>query len=139
MRKKAPPWTPGKSGNPAGRPKGIVDRRTALREAIAGELPAIARVLVEKAKDGDVQAASLIMSSCMPKLRPSREPIELAGLPQEATAVEVASALIRGAVQGRLPVDAASELIAAMASAAKILEVEQLSQRIAALENRNVS
>jgi hypothetical protein len=134
----APQWRKGQSGNPAGRPRGIVDRRSALKEAIAGELPSIVRKLVVKAKDGDVQAAGLILSRCLPPLRPSRELIQLDALPDGATAVEIASALVRASVQGRIPCDAASEVVTAMAAAARVLETEELAARVATLESKHV-
>lgn len=132
--KKAQPWKPGQSGNPKGRPRGVVDRRAALREALAGELPAIVAKLVAAAKGGDVQAASLILSRALPPLRPSRAPIELDGMPERGTAAELATALVAAAAHGKLPTDAAADLIGAIANVSRIIEAEQLAARIAALE-----
>jgi len=132
--KKAQPWKPGQSGNPKGRPKGIVDKRAALRKALGDELPAIVAAVVKAAKGGDVQAASLILSRAMPPLRPSREPIVLEGVPERGTAVELAQALVVAAARGKLPTDAAADLIGAIAATSRIIEVEELARRITALE-----
>lgn len=130
-------FQPGVSGNPEGRPQGVPDRRRILRDTLSGELPAIVAKLVDAAKAGDVQAASLIMSRCLPPLRPQREPTAVPGIPGDASATEVAQALVAAATRGELASDAAAELIAALAAVARIREVDELTQRIATLESRH--
>lgn len=57
-----PAWVKGgPSPNPAGRPKGIVDRRQKVQVALMDDAPAIARVVIDAALDGDMQAASLVL------------------------------------------------------------------------------
>ncbi len=129
-------FTRGKSGNPKGRPRGVPDRRAALRDALRDELPAIVAKLVEAARAGDIAAASLILSRCLPPLRPSREPVTVEGIDAAGSATETARGLIAAAVRGELPTDAAAELIAALGAVAKLCEVDDLARRIEALENR---
>lgn len=126
------------SPNPAGRPRGIPDRRTALRDVLGKELPAIVRKLVAAAKSGDVQAASLILSRCLPPLRPSRDLIALPGLTQDATPTAIATALVAAAMRGELPSDAAAELVAALGAVGKLREVDDLAARISALEKGSI-
>jgi hypothetical protein len=135
--KKDTKWKRGESGNPRGRKVGSKDRRSALRDVLGAELPAIVARLVDAAKVGDVQAASLLLSRCLPSLRPSRELVEVPGLKADRTPTEVATALISAATRGELPSDAAAELVAALGSVARLREVDELAARIAALEKGN--
>ena len=100
----------------------------------SGELPAIVAKVVEAAKGGDMQAANLILSRVLPPLRPSRALIELDNVPERGTAAELAQALVAAAAHGKLPSDAAADLVAAIAATARIIEVEELARRITALE-----
>ena len=62
-------WKPGKSGNPAGRPIGLRNRSTIMREwldmVVDGEpnLHRIMRALVNKASEGDVAAIKEALDS----------------------------------------------------------------------------
>lgn len=64
-------FRPGQSGNPSGRPKGLKPSVAALRkELITDEdLRAIVDVVVEKAKEGDLIAAGMILDRRLPRLR----------------------------------------------------------------------
>lgn len=129
-------WKTGESGNPAGKPKGAKDRRTAWRTALADELPGIMRKLVEAARAGDVSAASLILSRVAPPLRQQREPVELPALAKAHTVGDQARAVLAAVADGRLSPDVAAELLGAVASAAAAIETSELAARITALESR---
>lgn len=59
-------FQPGQSGNPAGRPKGSVNRQLAmLRDAVDKVLP----LVLERAMQGDVEAQKLILEKGLPKFR----------------------------------------------------------------------
>lgn len=66
----------GISGNPNGRPKTKVAKAD-LREAIAESLPDIITMLVDKAKDGDINAAKILLDRCVPTLKPQAAPINV--------------------------------------------------------------
>lgn len=51
-------FTPGSSGNPAGRPKGIADRRTSVRALLGPHLIGLANAQLAKALAGDSAAAA---------------------------------------------------------------------------------
>ena len=126
----------GRSGNPKGRPAGIPSPTAKLRNIIAGDLPGILAALVEKAKDGDVGAANLLLSRCLPPLRPQSEAdeIPLAG----ETLAERAEGVVGAALAGAISPTVAAELMAVIGKHAQIIETAELERRITALEaNQN--
>ncbi|WP_406696940.1 DUF5681 domain-containing protein [Sphingomonas glaciei] len=72
-------WVKGQSGNPAGRPPGRPDPRTKITRALMDEGVEIARVVTAAAKDGDLQAASLVLLPHRPSApaRGSRSGVQL--------------------------------------------------------------
>lgn len=64
------------SPNPNGRPRGIVDKRTRVTQALMDDAPKIARVVIDAALAGDVQAAGLVLSRVAPALRAQTERVE---------------------------------------------------------------
>jgi hypothetical protein len=78
QRPRGKPFAKGVSGNPAGKPKGVRNRATALLEAIADEdLLAIVTKIVAKAKAGDLIAAKLILDRVAPAPKGRTVAIEL--------------------------------------------------------------
>lgn len=127
-------FKPGKSGNPKGRPVGIIDRRTKWRDTLRAELPDLLKRLVVLARAGDVQALKLILDRVAPPLRPQAEPVEI---PAVATAVSLgakARAVLDALGAGQLTADSAADVLAALGSIARIVEHDELAARIAALE-----
>src|SRR5882757_27955 len=73
----APKWHPGmKSPNPAGRPKGIVDRRQKLQSAFADDGVAIVKVVIDKALEGDMQAATIALARIAAPLKAQAECVQ---------------------------------------------------------------
>ena len=63
-------FQPGHSGNPIGRPKGIVDRRLKLRGLLEDHADEIIEKLVELAKAGDSNALRLCVDRLLPRVKP---------------------------------------------------------------------
>lgn len=60
-------YTSGQSGNPAGRPKGIKDKRTALADLLKPHAEELVAKAVELARSGDVNALRLCIERLIPK------------------------------------------------------------------------
>lgn len=64
-------FTTGTSGNPAGRPPGIKDKRVNIREQLLGPiLPEAIEKLHAAVKEGERWAIELVVSYSMPKPKP---------------------------------------------------------------------
>ena len=63
------PWKQGESGNPNGRPRKSQRSMAQLRSQISEHLPDVIEVLANAAKEGDVQAARILVERCVPSMR----------------------------------------------------------------------
>ena len=65
-------FQPGQSGNPSGRPKGIIDKRAGLRELLESHAKEIIEKLIERAKAGDPVALRLCVERLIPRIKPDQ-------------------------------------------------------------------
>lgn len=105
-----------------------------LRQSIADDMPGIIQTLVGLAKDGDVHAAKVLLDRICPPLKPQALAINL---PVNGSLAEQGGEIIRATMTGKIPSDIGSQLITALAQQAKIIEVDELTKRIEALEQRS--
>ena len=63
-------FQPGQSGNPKGRPKGIIDKRAELRGLLEPHAKEIVEKLIESAKAGDPNALRLCVERLIPRVKP---------------------------------------------------------------------
>lgn len=125
-------FKPGQSGNPNGRPKGSGLAGT-LRKAIANDAADIVQTLIEQAKGGDVQAARVLLDRIVPALKAEAQAVEVPGLAAGGLR-ERAQAVLDAAATGELAPDTAAGLVAAVGALARVVEINELDVRIAALE-----
>jgi Family of unknown function (DUF5681) len=127
----------GKSGNPAGLPKGTRHRATQLAEKLVeDDAEDIVRAVVNAAKAGDPTAMRL----CIERLIPVRKgrPITF-DLPQIETAADVTGALgtIAGAMAaGELTPDEAGTIVGVIEAKRRAIETVELEERMSKLEER---
>ncbi len=124
-------WAPGQSGNPSGRRPGT-GKVAKLREDIAGHVPDIVARLVEQAKDGDVQAARLLLERVVPPMKAVEAPAPLAL--EGSTLTDQGRAVMAAVGAGELAPGQGAALLAALGTLAKLAEADELERRIAALE-----
>ncbi len=130
--KESTKFKPGVSGNPRGRRKDKTPA-TLLRKSIAEAMPEIILTLIDSAKAGDVAAAKCLLDRVCPTLKPQAQPI---CLPANGSLAEQGGEVIRATLAGQIPPDIGAQLITALANQSKIIEIDELTQRIEALEGK---
>lgn len=128
-------WKPGQSGNPDGRPKGSKNPSTKLRELIDAE--AIVKKLEAAALAGDVQAARTLLERALPVYRATAEPVQVQGMGGADTLTDKARVVLEAVADGRIPPDVGAQLVGAIGTVARVVELDELLRRIEALENRH--
>lgn len=123
-------FPPGTSGNPQGRPK---SETAALRQSLADGAVDVVKVILDAARAGDMQAAKIVIDRLLPPLKATAQAVHLA-LPENASALDTARAILSATASGILAPDIASQLISAVGTFCRIEEIEELRDRIAALE-----
>lgn len=131
-----PNWHKGmKSPNPKGRPKGIVDKRQKVTQAMLSDAHEIADVVITKAKEGDLQAASLVLSRVMPTLAAQAEKVQFDLDPSAPLAQQVEQVLMATAI-GEIAPDNTKRIIEAIGALGAIRQMDEIEQRLAALEKK---
>lgn len=125
-------WKPGQSGNPKGRAKGSENPATKLRKMI--DTGALVQRLQDAAMAGDVQAARTLLERALPVYRTTAEPVDIPELDGNGTLTGKAGAVLTAVGAGRVPPDVGASLVAAIGNVAKLAEVDELTRRVAALE-----
>jgi len=126
-------FTKGASGNPAGRPKGIKDKRHRFNEAIESMIPGVLESVFQKAVAGDMTAAKMLLDRSLPTKRPEQERVQISI--KENTALN-ARDVLQGVFAGEVSPDVGASLLNAITSALKAIEVEDFAKRIEALESK---
>ncbi|MFH0784022.1 MAG: DUF5681 domain-containing protein [Pseudomonadota bacterium] len=128
------PFQPGQSGNPAGKRPGAKNRATVLAQSLFdGEVEALTRKVIDLAKGGDMQALRVCLDRLCPPLKAQAAPVQVE-IPSTDSMSDIAHAFIKAAADGRLPPDVAIQLVSAVGTLARVVEIDELKVRLAALE-----
>jgi hypothetical protein len=131
-------WTPGmKSPNPSGRPPGILDKRSRVTKALMEDAPAIARVVIDKALEGDMQAAGLVLARVAPPIKQQAEKVEF-DLSPDRPLGEQAQQILAAVAAGQVDPETGRTLITCIQSVAGIQAIENLESRIIMLEAKQI-
>ena len=132
-----PPYRPGQSGNPAGRPKGVRDKRVALRALLEPHVEALVAKVVAKALEGDTAALRLCLERIIPPLKSRDENIVIEGL--EEGLANQAREVVRHMASGHITPNQAYGVLRLIAGQARIIEVAELERRVEQLEDKHDS
>jgi hypothetical protein len=130
-------FEPGQSGNPAGRPPGIKDKRTAMRELLAPHATDLVAKVVELALGGDTSALRMCMDRLIPTIKARDEAVRLSL--GDGRLADKGQTVLTALGDGTIAPDVAAAILQAIASQARIVEVDEIERRLAALEARQAT
>jgi len=132
----SPNWKKGMpSPNKNGRPRGIVDRRTKVTQALMDDAPKVARVVIDAALAGDVQAAGLVLSRVAPALRAQTERVAF-DFDASASVTEQAEAVLQAIADGKVAPDVGKQILDGISTLYGIKQIAELEARLLALEEK---
>jgi Family of unknown function (DUF5681) len=126
-------FKPGQSGNPRGKPRGPNYATKFMESLKKGDSQAIIQAMVEKARNGSVAAAELILSRLMPVPTGRRVSFEWPeGLDSESIG-KAFDAIMVGVGAGQITPDEGLQIANIMKLKAQIMDTDQIQKEIAEL------
>jgi hypothetical protein len=130
---KTPLWKKGQSGNPAGKPKGC-GALSWFNTFIKSRREDILNSIVDRAMHGNSTAMELVVTRMIPSFQPADEAINLEGFKEAKTRTERAQVVSDGVSSGVITPNQGVVIMTVLEKAAKIQEVDDLANRIEAIE-----
>ena len=127
-----PKFKKGISGNPSGRPAGQTPGAK-LRKAIEAKADDILQAVIDAAVNGDMAACKMLLDRITPALKPQALSINL---PVKETLPEQGNEIIRATMAGQIPPDIGSQLITALSNQGRLVELQELAERLSRLEKK---
>lgn len=138
MRGDGKQFEEGQSGNPAGRPKGALNRTTlAMQALLDGEAEALTRKAIEMAQDGDAVALRMCLDRLLPVRKDRPVMFDLPTITTTADIPKATAALLSAVASGEITPSEAADIGRAVEAHAKTIEVRDLQDRIERLEARS--
>lgn len=128
-------WQPGQSGNPKGRPIGSRNKKNVIAEEFEKDGSAVARVVMNAALEGDMQAANMVLQRLSPPLRARAEKVTFE-LSPDAPLHQQANQVLASVAEGAIDPETGKLLIDCIQSVAGIRAVDELEKRLIALEEK---
>jgi len=124
----------GQSGNPVGRPRGIKDKRTSIRELLKPHAKDLIDKAVSLALDGDTTALRLCLDRLIPPLKQRDEPVslKLTG----TTLTENGLSVINALSKGEITPSEANSFLQAIVAQTRITEMDEIEVRLTEIEKR---
>lgn len=134
-RKQDGTFKAGRSGNPAGRPKGSRHKASLAVDALLqGEVEELTRAAITKAKEGDAPALRLCLDRIAPARKDSPVSFALPPIKSAADTVSASASLLDAVASGEVTPDEASRVMALLTAHKALVETGDLEARIMALE-----
>jgi hypothetical protein len=126
----------GVSGNPNGRPKGVVDKRTRLSGLLESHAEALVQKAVDLALKGDSQALRLCIERLIPRPKDETVSIPMEGpFPTNTEGLlQFSQKIMEIMTNGTTTPQEALTLMAIVENIRKLIETSDLSQRLEAIE-----
>ena len=127
------PFEKGVSGNPNGRPKGIIDKRSKLRGLLQERAPELINKVIERALEGDMAALRICVDRCLPPLKSGDEALERPLIDMNNTAVAV-NELLQRVYAGEETPEKVKRIIDVIAAKIDVDELKDLNERLVNIE-----
>ncbi len=125
----------GQSGNPAGRPRGSLNRATVLaQELLSARVESIAGKLIELAERGDMRAIRVCMDRLAPVIKHQPIAVELPPIEKPADSVEAVASIAAAVAAGELTATEAAQLAKVVDVYVRALDSKGFDQRLSKLE-----
>jgi hypothetical protein len=132
---KAMPFQKGQSGNPAGRPRGALNRATVLAQTLLSErAESIAGKVIELAERGDMTALRVCMDRLVPVIKHQPIAVELPPIEKPADSVDAAASIAAAVAAGELTATEAAELAKVVDVYVRALDSKGFDERLSKLE-----
>jgi len=125
-------FRPGRSGNSAGRPRGVPDRRNQFRDVVGDRISGVVDVVICAALSGDISACKLLLDKLVPNARQVDVPFRLQAVGDSLS--DRGESAISAMADGHISPDQAAQVTGALLNMARIREVDDLIARIERLE-----
>ena len=127
-------FQPGQSGNPAGRPKGIIDKRWALRKRLEDASEILVDEAIKRAIEGDSGLMRALLGRLVAPAKAETLPTSFT-LP-EGSLTDQANAVMQAVSAGVIAPSTGGELLSALGQVAKIREADEVLSRVEALDRK---
>lgn len=138
QKQRKPPstaWSKGQSGNPAGKPKGCLNRSTrAVLALMEGEAEGLSRVAVDLALSGDISALRLCLDRIAPPRKDNPVVLPLPDVTDPANLAQATAEVVRAAGAGEITPSEGAALAGLLEAHRKAAETTSLTARLDALE-----
>ena len=130
------PFQKGESGNPAGRPRGALNRATVLAQTLLSErAESIAAKVIELAVQGDRTAIRVCMERLVPVIKDQPIAVQLPPIEKPADSVEAAAAIAAAVAAGELTATEAAKLAKVVEVYVRALDSKGFDERLGELEH----
>ena len=128
----------GESGNPKGRTAGSRNKATlAALALLEGDLEAVTKVCVDRAKDGDLMAIKLILDKVIPNAQERQLSVNLPKVEGAANLPVALAAVLEMVSKGELTPGEGQTITAMIEAYRKGVELADIEARLTALEDRD--
>jgi hypothetical protein len=131
-------WKKGQSGNPHGMRPGSRHKATVFAEhLLKGQCEGLVKKTIELGLAGDTSALKLCLDRLLPAIRTRPIQFKLPALRTVSDALSAMTLIIGGAAKGEILADEAETLTGMVTGFIEALKINDLEERLAALEKAN--
>ena len=139
-KQRGKPFTPGQSGNPAGKAKGTRNRATlALEELLDGQAEVLTQKVIDQGLAGDITALRICLDRILPPRKDRPVTFNLPTITSAKDALSALSALLNAVSTGELTPSEATEVGKLLDGYVKAFETNELAERLERLEKMMVT